>query len=322
MTLGPWPVLLTEGIDPDGTVALWTWEDACSAVMVPEYAANKLEAPGWLPVRMVEGQTRRAAANVAAVWALVVDLDEGVAPFVELIETVRGLGFVALLHTTWSHRIDAPKARAIFPLNEECPVARWREVWTAAQRWAASWGAKVDEACKDPGRLYFRRAVDTSSEDRRIITTEEGDAEVIEWAWDGDTPTRLPSLSWRWVVSTHSPPPPPKPKRRPEPCAGAGWDATDAEREDRRRSAYLRKCLATEAARLAETGQGGRNRAAFKAGVHAGRMVLTGLVSVDEARAAMMEAAAAAGLDASEAAKAIDNGMRRGQGDQAWTIPS
>lgn len=320
MSLGPWPVLVTEGIDPAGRVERWTWEDLQLELTHFHLAPAKLEAWGWLPVRMRDGETRRKAANVAAVWALVVDLDEDVASFAELVTKAAALGVVCILHTTWSHRPDKPKARAVFPLSEECPADRWLEVWTAAQRWAASWGATVDASCKDPARLYFLPAI-AEDEDRRVVMNEERDAEIIEWSWEGDTPARLPCLSWRWLVARHSPPPPPRPKRKPERLTNAGYTPEALSAIERRRRNYARKVLDAKADKLAQTGSGGRNRAAYHAGRVAMQLAKTGAIAEDDARAAMLEAAGACGLSAAEASRAIDNGMRDGAGDEPWPIP-
>jgi len=320
VTLGPWPVLVTEGIDPLGRVERWTWEDLQLELTHFHLAKSKLDAWGWLPVRMRDGETRRKAAHVAAVWALVVDLDEDVASFAELVAKAAALGVVCVLHTTWSHRPDRPKARAVFPLAEECPADRWLEVWTAAQRWAASWGATVDAACKDPARLYFLPAI-AEDEDRRIVMNEERDAEVIEWSWDGDTPARLPCLSWRWLLAYHSPPPPPRPKRKAERCAGAGGNPRDFSRLQIRRRAWLLVALEAKAAELAAKGSGSRNQAAYYGGRIAAQMAKTGAITRGEVRAAMLEAALACGLGEREAARAIDNGMSKGEEDEPWPIP-
>lgn len=320
MSLGPWPVLVTEGIDPAGRVERWTWEDLQLELTHFNLARSKLEAWGWLPVRMRDGETRRKAANVAAVWALVVDLDEDVASFAQLVAKAEAQGVVCILHTTWSHRPDKPKARAVFPLAQECPADRWLEVWTAAQRWAASWGATVDAACKDPARLYFLPAI-AEEEHERVRMNEERDAEVIEWSWDGDTPTRLPCLSWRWLVAHHSPPPPPRPKRKAERCAGAGGNPRDFSRLELRRRKWLLVALEAKAADLAAKGSGERNQAAYYAGRVAAQMARTGAITRKEARAAMLEAALACGLGEREANRAIDNGMRTGEEDEPWPIP-
>ena len=119
----------------------------------PRPVRSKLDAPGWLPVRMRDGETRRKSANVSEVWALVCDLDDGLDGWDSLVERVEATGRRAILHTTWSHTPEAPRARVVFPLDEAVSAEKWAEVWESGAAWASSWGAVVDGKCKDPARL-------------------------------------------------------------------------------------------------------------------------------------------------------------------------
>lgn len=309
MSGGPWPVFLCRGIDPEGIAAEWAWDDLVAAMTWPAHSKSKLSAPGWLPVEMRPGVTRRHASGVASIWAIVVDLDEDDRRFAELIDIVSAQGVVAILHTTWSHTPKRTKARAIFPLESAAPADRWLEVWMSAQIWAASWGATVDPACKDPARLYFLPCIDISEPGRRVVMAEEFDHCVIgpqDRAW----------LRWRDLVAYHRPPEPPR-YIPPIPLASKGRGSQDMkleiDREKLRSARYVQAAIDRSARDLAETATGGRNMAAFRAAASLGRFVVSGDTTHEAVEAALIPAAMRAGLDQREALKAVHNGLRAAQ---------
>lgn len=112
--------------------------------------ANKLALPAWSPARFAVGAFRKSAA-VADVSCIVLDFDAG--------DPAAALGAwsgaLVVMHTTWSHTLEAPRFRVVVPLARPVPLARWAEAWALAG--ARSPGA--DPACKDPARLYFRPAL-------------------------------------------------------------------------------------------------------------------------------------------------------------------
>ncbi len=141
-TSTPWPKLAAR-LQTAGAIEAPTADDA------------KRRCPGWLPVRLAEGQTRRKNGNVAQVWALVCDLDD--ASLDVLCDAARGLRHV--WHTTIRHHPTAPKARLVLPLRRPVDARDWPAVWAAGARWAGARGLSVDPACKDPSRLYYLPAV-------------------------------------------------------------------------------------------------------------------------------------------------------------------
>ena len=112
--------------------------------------ANKLDLPAWSPARFA-GKGRRKAENVASVCAVVLDYDAG-DPEAALAAWA---GFVAVLHSTWSHSVEAPRFRVVVPLATSIPASRWADAWALATARAPG----ADPACKDPSRLYFRPAL-------------------------------------------------------------------------------------------------------------------------------------------------------------------
>jgi len=79
--------------------------------------------PAWMPTILRPddaGRYRRAKASVVAVSCLVLDLDQG-----EPLERAAALaeGYTAMMHTSWSHTPEHPKARLVFPFAEPAPAA-------------------------------------------------------------------------------------------------------------------------------------------------------------------------------------------------------
>ncbi len=111
---------------------------------------DKRALPAWSPAIYAPGAPRRAD-TVRAVSCLVLDVDDGdpdaaFAPWP---------GALAVMHTTWSHRPEAPRFRLVLPLARPVPADRWGLAWA----WAAARAPGADPACKDPSRLYFRPAL-------------------------------------------------------------------------------------------------------------------------------------------------------------------
>lgn len=306
------PVLLVDGArNADGRVAWWSMTDLVEELTRVRWAEAKIDAPGWLPVEMLEGSTYRRRDNIARVWALVCDIDDQARGFDALVGSVRGLGVAAIVHTTWSHTPEHPKARVVFPLLEAVPAADWLEVWKAGAEWARTWGAEVDKACKDPSRLYFLPAVDRADWWTR---KEWFDFEVLE---------DLPCLCWRWLVANHAPKPPERIVPRLQ-RTNAGLRLDQLDRQQRRRRKFAQAVLdrRCELVRQASPGKGqiGRNGYSYTGARAAGQLIAAGVLEEQDATAALLDAAIAAGLDQGEAARAIRNGIHKGKGDGAWTF--
>ena len=313
-----WPVVLFRGArDNEPKPREWTGDVMVRALAVHRtWTGEKLHAPAWSPVVMVEGAVRRAKKNVAAVSMLVLDCDAG-----EPLETLEALGsrFYRVGHTSWSHTTGHPKARLVFPFRPGrwCPVAEWGAVWGAAARWAAEHGVTVDAAAKDPSRLYFGPYTSTD-----IVAREE----AIGWAygpvtnpWTEDKPRPEGYLDWGWLVSNY-----PEPETDLEDWkvvkseAGSQFDSN--ERHDKRRRAFGAGMVRHRAEKLATTGEGGRNGQLFAGARLVGQLERAGAIRAEDALAELGSAAEAAGLSRGEIQRTLRSGYAAGQADGAYDI--
>ena len=274
---------------PKGT----TWDEAIESA--------KATLPAWSPAIYRDGvETRRVAAGVEAVSCFVLDLDSG-EPFDRAVQLVAP--YYALSHTTWRHRPSKPKARIILPFLTPCPVERWAEVWAAGDRWAQSAGVKMDQACKDPCRLYFLPAVIA------------GSARSAEYYMGGKTEGER--LNWRRLVIDN---PAPERVRAFKPISTPGMRPLPGQGgEHTARPAFARAVLATRCRELASTPEGGRNTLTFRAAAAMSQLAQhPGVVSWAVAESEILSAAMAAGLSQREAMTTIQSGFRRGQDDGPW----
>lgn len=263
--------------------------------------SGKLDAPGWMPVVMRPGATHRRTESVAAVWALVVDLDHG-AEWDDVVGAIRGAGYRAHAHTTWSHTPERHRLRVVLPFEAQCPAFQWRKVWGAGARWAASWGAEVDGACKDPARLYFLPAVG-SERARQAFRAVTVDGPLLSW--------RRLALDW---------PAPPEPERPSGPSLRTriGWSATALDRVAERRARYVEAVVRAAADRVASAVEGQRNATLNREAYTLGRFVGARVLPEADARRIMEGAGRAAGLDARETQRTTDSGLTAGM-EVPWT---
>jgi hypothetical protein len=260
--------------------------------------------PAWMPTILRPddaGRYRRAKASVVAVSCLVLDLDQG-----EPLERAAALaeGYTAMMHTSWSHTPEHPKARLVFPFAEPAPAARWDQVWDAAARWALKGGLTLDPATKDASRLYFLPAYPAGDETRRRA--------FRAWVrYDDDDQL----LSWRRLLLDH---PAPVEARRHPPVPSSAYRVMPGQDATAGRRRFAAAIIDTRARELASMGEGGRNLAAFRAGAVAAQLAEAGALELASARSALVAAAMSSGLSAREADDAVDNGIKRGRSDGAF----
>lgn len=157
---------------------------------------DKTGLPAWSPATYERGKPR-AVSSVLAVSALVLDYDGGAT-----LEHARASWepWPHVGHTSWSHSDDKPKCRIVVPFERPIPATGWARVWA----WAKARAPEIDDACKDPSRLYF------------LPFGRDGRDGRARDAWRWEEPAHLLNLDWRALPDpTPKPAAPPLPWLRP-----------------------------------------------------------------------------------------------------------
>ncbi|CAG9239461.1 hypothetical protein BCAR13_890042 [Paraburkholderia caribensis] len=135
--------------------------------------ANKHGGKLWSPT-IYAADASRKSANVEAITALVIDVDDGT-PFVDLV--VRLEPFRYVMHTSYSHTNAHPKYRIVLPLDAPVPTSEWSNAW---QRMSLLVDGHADPATKDPARMYFLPSMPQDAEghfvdqhEGRLISTDD-----------------------------------------------------------------------------------------------------------------------------------------------------
>lgn len=167
-----------------------------SPIVRPDIAADpaaKQRLPAWSPC--VFADDRRSLARARSVCAVVLDYDAGDPCDREL---ARWGPWARVLHSSWSHAEDAPRFRIVVPLAHPVRAERWGRVWAWAWRHS---GGRIDRACKDPSRAYFRPALRGHNSPWRLEVVEgdvlDLDAETLPPAPD-ERPERPPVPAPTW----------------------------------------------------------------------------------------------------------------------------
>jgi hypothetical protein len=131
-----------------------TWAALLKRLEVPRVCCIKEEVPGF-SLATYAGD-RRSLANVELVYAIGLDLDEGLTW--DLVRT-RFSDCASFIHTTWSSTLAAPRARVFLPLSRPVTGAEYRRVYSAVVGVVEAGGLKVDRAASDPSRFWFLPAI-------------------------------------------------------------------------------------------------------------------------------------------------------------------
>jgi hypothetical protein len=130
--------------EPRGTQHRITWTAFAARALAPADGKSKESLSRWSPCLFHEAY--RCRANVRAVYACVLDVDDG-SPFDALHETFDGLLYI--IHSTFSATEGAPRWRVVLPLDVAVGADAYDRVW----RWLAAsleeTGVKPDYAGRD-----------------------------------------------------------------------------------------------------------------------------------------------------------------------------
>lgn len=199
--------------DPQGIRQEETWDTLLGHGWWrrPAVIADKVRARGWSPA--IFAGDRRAKAGVEAVFALVLDYEaaEGEAPtsLDDALDLWRGC--LGLLHTSYSHTPERPRFRVIVALSRAVTGAEYGLLWRWAATRCAEAGHQIDEACRDPSRLWFLPAVPPG-----------GEATYQSRALDGGPLDVDAALSEQREREAPPPPPAPRPRASAAPAEGYG----------------------------------------------------------------------------------------------------
>lgn len=140
--------------DPIGTRVRTTWQAFTERMAHPLIAKDKLTLPGFA-LATFEGN-RRAKAGVKSVYCIGFDFDDLCVTFEELCNAFSA---ATVLHTTWSHTSDAPRARAFSLLSRPVSAVEYEAIWKFIAATMTAAGQAPDGAAKDASRLWFAPAI-------------------------------------------------------------------------------------------------------------------------------------------------------------------
>ena len=113
-----------------------SWAELVAALSVHRETADKFDGGLWSPVVPTDdGPRKRCNAAVAAVSAIVLDVDDGQ----PLDDFTAGLGGEWIAYSTWNHTPEAPRYHVVMRLSEPVPVAEWRDTYERGNGHRADW---------------------------------------------------------------------------------------------------------------------------------------------------------------------------------------
>jgi len=115
--------------EPRGTQHRIEWGAFADRAMAPKDGASKESLSRWSPCLFHEAY--RCRANMQAVYACVLDVDDG-SPFDAIREAFDGLLYI--VHSTFSATREVPRWRVVLPLDMAVGADPYDRVW----RWLAS----------------------------------------------------------------------------------------------------------------------------------------------------------------------------------------
>jgi hypothetical protein len=130
------------------------WRNVLDYVARPRISAKQKEDLTLWSFATFRGN-HRGAEDVEEVFSLGFDDDERPLPWGEASPLWTSLGVRGILHTTASHRPDAPRYRVFLLLSRPVSGDEYRLLWRAIERLLEALGHKVGQAAKDPSRAWF-----------------------------------------------------------------------------------------------------------------------------------------------------------------------
>lgn len=260
--------------DPMGVRQEETWDTLLSHGWWrrPAVIADKVKARGWSPA--IFAGDRRAKAGVEAVFALVLDYEaaEGEAPtsLDDALDLWRGC--LGLLHTSYSHTPERPRFRVIVALSRAVTGAEYGLLWRWAATRCAEAGHQIDEACRDPSRLWFLPAVPPG-----------GEATYQSRPLDGGPLDVDAALGEQREREAPPPPPAPRPRASAAPAEGYGPER------------FCARALEGAVDDVRRAPKGSRHNVIRAKAYQLAGLLHTGALTADQIEAALLGATRAAG---------------------------
>lgn len=224
----------------------------------------------------------RASDNFHSAQHIAVDLDTGdhrsSFDYLLALDLVRM--YAGLMHTTPSHRPDAPRARVLFFLDE--PLTDPSAYQQATIFWLSLFDG-ADAVCKDPSRFFYGAKNCDIWFSENVLPVSHMRRYYREWKQAQPVPREN-------IIRLDEYRPP------------AQTAQTDGER-----------ALDILAQRVATAPEGARNNTLVAQAFLAGKDIRTGRYTRSEAEGRLLDAARRCGLDDNEARRAIRNGLNGAQ---------
>jgi hypothetical protein len=111
------------------------------------------DGSGWIPCSLIDIKGARTKPNMDRMYFLVLDIDTGMT----LVDVKsRIIGYEAIIHSSYSHSLEKPKWRVVFPLKEAIPA---NSVSVVFDHFQESFDGLLDAQCgHDSARLYYTPA--------------------------------------------------------------------------------------------------------------------------------------------------------------------
>jgi hypothetical protein len=279
--------------DPQGEEDSYAdWEELCADFETNyDVIATKAEGHGWSPAVFTDNQ--RAKKNVEHLYCLVLDYDTGKTDLQaafdfwswEAFKEFRKVPFTTacLVHTSFSHTPEKPKFRVVMPLSRPVDAKEFEAIWAYVADLAEKAGHELDQACKDPSRMWFFPA-GKPSEKPTFLVHDEGalplDVRRILKECGYKTKSRATSTGTTASPSVLSP---------------------------------AARTLEKGLDQLRQTPEGGRNKTLNRVAFIAGRYVGSGRLDEERVTRELTEAGLECGLDLGEVESTIHNAMERGK---------
>lgn len=113
--------------------------------------AREKDGPAMILATFRESNTR-VSADLDQISGICLDFDKGISR--EEIET-KLAGTFAVVHTTYSSRIEKPRWRAVIPFETPCPPNQFNQVF---EHFSRLFGSDLDPCSKSPAQIWYEPA--------------------------------------------------------------------------------------------------------------------------------------------------------------------